>query len=164
MRELTGKMVHFNIQGMDEPLIGMLVSEAKDMVYIRVERETITNKGGAETYHKEGPVIYRQPKGKIINWFPLEDEPKDFQPFHVLFCENRGINCDGVQYVKQGEGFSQADINDFMEPCPLRCDDCRYGTKGELRGVDSEFLNRMIGGTMFGDYPRGEKIGRDQET
>ena len=161
MRELTGKLVHFNIQGMNEPLIGMLVSEAKDLVYVRVEKEVRTKEGGSETTHKEEAVIIRQPKGKIINWYPLDDEPKDFQPFHVLFCENRGINCEGVQYVKKGEGFSMSDINAFMDPCPLRCEECQYGTKGELRGVDSEFLNRMLGGTMFGDYPKGDKVGRD---
>ena len=68
--------------------------------------------------------------------------------------------CPGVQYVKEGSGFSHTDIEVFVGPCPCRAEDCIMGTKGELRSVSGKFLRGMIAGTMFGEYPKKGEMKR----
>jgi hypothetical protein len=71
----------------------------------------------------------------------------------VLACENPSIRCSGVQYIKEGEGFTKVDFEAFMKPCKKRCETCRYGSKGDLRTMDVKVLVRMLSGTVYGDYP-----------
>lgn len=100
--------------------------------------------------------ITRVRQDAIKGYLPVDFEPFDYIPFHVLFCENKKSGCPGVQYVKEGEGFTHGDLEVFTSPCTERCEDCTMGTKGELRSVRGEFLRQMLAGTMFGDYPTKE--------
>jgi len=114
-------------------------------------------------------LISRIMKHDIGGFMPIDFEPKPYIPFHVLFCKNARTCCPGVQYVKEGEGFSRNDIDMFVNPCPCRSDDCSVGTKGELRSVSGSVLQEMLSGTMFGEYPENpadtkpeeEKDGKD---
>jgi len=108
---------------------------------------------------KEG-IIVRIYKTDIGGYCSSDFEPLDVRSFLVLYCSNIKNGCPGVQYIKEGKGFSQSDLEIFTSPCKSRCRDCIMGSKGELRGLSGEFLSRMISGTRFGEYPM-EKTGED---
>jgi hypothetical protein len=121
---------------------GLLVDDRPSMVLVKGNDGKITR------------II----KTDIGGFVPVDFEPFEYVPFHVLFCENKRMPCSGVQYVKEGEGFTRNDVEVFVGPCPCRSEDCVMGTKGELRSVSGKFLRSMIGveGTMFGEYPKKE--------
>lgn len=120
---------------------GVMVDDRPTMILVRGNDNKITR------------II----KADIGSFVPIDFEPFNYLPFLVLFCENKKARCPGIQCIKDGEGFSQSDINAFMSPCPCKSEDCTMGTKGELRTVDSEFLRNMLAGTLFGEYPKKEK-------
>ena len=137
MREFIGHRVKFAVEqmGMVE---GTVVDEKPSMLLVQGSDGKIT----------------RVVKAHICGFLPLDFEPFEYVPFHVLFCENRKMSCPGVQYVKEGEGFSRQDIEVFAGPCPCRNEGCTVGTKGELRSVSGKFMHQMLHGTMFGEYPK----------
>ena len=121
---------------------GLMVNELKDRIFIQGDDKRITR-------------IFKSDIGAYV---PLDYEPFDYVPFHVLFCQNKRMECPGVQYISAGEGFTHKDIELFVSPCPCRAEDCKMGTKGELRSVSGKFLKAMLAGTMFGNYPeKGRK-------
>jgi hypothetical protein len=122
---------------------GLLVDDRSSMILVKGSDRKIT----------------RIMKSDIGSFMPMDFEPFEYVPFHVLFCENKRMPCPGVQYIKEGDGFSKSDVEDFVGPCPCRSEECVMGTKGELRSVSGKFLKGMLAGTMFGEYPKKE--GRD---
>ena len=117
---------------------GTMVDDRQSMVLVQGKDKKITR-------------ILKQDIGAFL---PTDFEPFEYVPFHVLYCENERLKCPGVQYVKEGEGFSRSDVEVFVGPCPSRCEDCKMGTKGELRSVSGKFLRQMLAGTTFGEYPK----------
>jgi len=136
VREYIGHRLKCIVQGFPAPFTGLLVKEDANFLYLKGEKE-----------------VWRIPKGKLCGFTPIDAEPLDYVPFHVLYCENKTTNCQGVQYVKEGTGFAQKDVNVFMEPCPCKCETCRQGTRGELKTVSGKVLKKMFSGMLFGDYP-----------
>ena len=100
--------------------------------------------------------VTRIPKSQIAMFVP-EKEPDGSSSIYVLFCDNREIGCPGVQYIVAGEGFKQSDFH-FMKACPCVQDNCRQGSKGELRCVDPALLVRMLDGTLYGDFPEKKEV------
>lgn len=139
MREFIGHSVKVAVEQLGV-VEGTLVDDRQSMILVK---------------GKDGKIT-RIIKAKICGFLPTDFEPFEYVAFHVLFCENKRMPCPGVQYVKEGEGFSRSDVEFFVGPCPCRCEDCTTGTKGELRSVSGKFLKGMIGGTMFGEYPKKE--------
>jgi len=144
MRQYVGHKMKFVVEGFPVPVTGTMINEDGTFVYLKGEQE-----------------VTRIVKGKICAFAPMDFEPLDYLPFHILYCENEGIGCSGVQFVKEGSGFSQKDLDEFMEPCPCKSADCKRGTRGELRSVSGAFLKKMLNRMMFGEYPekKGEKSG-----
>jgi len=140
MREFIGHTVKVAVEvlGIIE---GTLIDERPTMILVKGKDQKIT----------------RIVKTKICGFSPTDFEPFEFTSFMVLYCDNKRWGCPGVQYVKAGDGFSRADVEVLMGPCPMRCEDCAMGSKGELRSVSSKFLSNMLAGTMFGDYPKKEE-------
>jgi hypothetical protein len=136
MREFIGHKVKVAVEviGVVE---GTLVDDRPSMILI---------KGGDEK-------ITRVLKAKICSFMPIDFEPFKYIPFLVLFCDNKKTSCPGVQYIKEGDGFTKNDVETFVGPCPCRNEDCVMGSKGELRSVSGEFLKTVVSGTMFGEYP-----------
>lgn len=142
MRNMIGRKVDIYVQ--DEGQVeGEMVGDEKSFILIRLEDDRIK----------------RVVKSKICSFIP-EGEDIDYVPFHVLFCENKLTGCTGVQFIQEGEGVARADFEKFMGKCPCR-DDCGFGTKGELRSVNGEYLKDMFANTMFGSYP--EKKEKEEE-
>jgi len=139
MREFIGHSVKVATRAMGV-VEGTLVDDRQSMILVQGKDKTITR-------------ILKQDIGAFL---PTDFEPYEYVPFHVLYCENERMKCPGVQYIKEGEGFSRGDVEVFVGPCPGRCEDCKMGTKGELRSVSGKFLRQMIAGTMFGEYPKKE--------
>ena len=141
MREFIGHSIKVAVEslGMIE---GTLIDDRPTMILVQGKDKKITR------------II----KAKICAFLPNDFEPVEFTPFHVLYCENKRTSCPGIQYIKEGEGFSRQDIELFAGPCTCRCDDCTMGTKGELRSVSSKFLKGMISGTVFGEYPTKKEV------
>lgn len=136
MKEFIGKKVEFIMEGMP-PFSATVVGDNKSMVMVRGESDKFSR---------------RIVKSKIISFMPLEKVDADVNLL-VLACENPTIGCVGVQFVKEGEGFSQNDFKKFMAPCPAVCKTCRKGSLGELKSLHGQQLGEMFRGTMFGDYP-----------
>lgn len=143
LRELVGCEVMFYCMGIS-PFKATVLRDTPDLLLVR---------GG------NNATVTRLVKNKIVVFKPVGEEPHEYVPFHLLFCENREIDCDGVQYVSEGAGFTRSDFDVFMGPCPMRCDGCRSGTRGELRSVDPAYLRQALTGTLFGDYPEGGSDG-----
>lgn len=139
VREFIGHKIKVATRSMGA-VEGLLVDDRKDMILLK------GNDG----------KIFRIIKTDIGCFVPMDFEPFEFVPFHVLFCRNKRMPCPGVQYVKEGQGFTRKDLDEFVGPCPCREDDCEMGTKGELRTVSGDFLREMLGGTLFGTYPQKE--------
>ena len=142
MRQYVGHKMRFVVEGFPSPVTGILVNEDPQLVYLKSETKN---------------EIWNLPKGKICGFSCLDGEPEDYAPLLVLACDCKNIECPGVQYIKAGPGFSQKDLDTFTAQCPRKSDECRMGSKGELRGVDSKFLSRMFAGMLFGDYPEKKK-------
>ena len=145
MRNMLGKEIDVYVQD-EGQVIGKLVSDERSFVLLKLEDGRIK----------------RVVKQKICSFMPTGDEPEEvgYVPFHVLYCENPTTKCPGVQFVQEGEGVSKTDFEKFMGGCPCR-DDCRFGTKGELRSVDGAYLKDMFGNTMFGVYPEKKEEEQD---
>ena len=141
MKKYIGKMVEFVVDGFPMPFRAKVVGDLKDRVLVLGEKDKFPRH-----------IV----KSKVCSFMPLEAVPDDSVNLLVLYCENSSIKCDGVQCVKEGEGFNQSDFAMFMSPCPARRGTCHCGSKGELRGVDGKLLTKMFAGTMFGDYPEKE--------
>ena len=137
MREFIGHTVKVATRSLGI-IEGTLVDDRKEMILVKGKDQTITR-------------IIKQDIGAFL---PTDFEPYEFVPFLVLFCENKKMPCPGVQFIKEGEGFTANDLESFVAPCPARCEDCIMGSKGELRSVSGKFLRNVIGSTMFGEYPK----------
>jgi len=143
MRQYVGHKMIFLVEGFGgKPVSGVMVNEDANTVYIKSEAKE---------------QIWRIPKNKICGFTVTDKEPDEFQPILVLACDCKNIGCPGVQYVKPGPGFSQKDLETFTAQCPCKNLDCRVGSKGEIRGISTEFLRQMLGGMLFGDYPKPKK-------
>lgn len=149
MRPYIGHEIKFVIEGFR--LGGILTSEDSVFLYIK---------------NKKNGEIWRVPKGKLVGFTPMDFEPNEYVPFHVLYCENESMSCDGVRFIKEGSGFKTADFDVFMGGCPCKSETCKMGTKGELRTVSGDVLKKMFVGILFGDYPEKEEkhAGRGQST
>jgi len=138
MRGMIGKriIVHVSDEG---DVKGKLVFEDKAFIYLKMEDDRVK----------------RIVKNKICSFIfqdKDDDDMEEFVPFHLMYCENKLIKCEGVQFVQEGPGVKRGDFEKFMGGCPCR-DDCSFGTKGELRSVSGEYLNKVFGNTMFGCWP-----------
>jgi hypothetical protein len=136
MREYIGHKIKCIVEGFPGPMTGILVREDPNFMYVKGEKDT-----------------WRIPKGKVCGFTPVDFEPLDYIPFHVLYCDNEKKDCLGVQYIVEGAGFSQKSLSLMMEPCPCKDETCRRGTKGELRTVSGAFLKKVLSGMLFGNYP-----------
>jgi hypothetical protein len=141
MREYIGQKITIVVDGFPQPVTGIMVNE--DVSHIHIKSETKGN-------------IWHIPKQKLSG-FTSDIEPAPYIPFLILFCDNENEGCLGVQYVKEGSGFSQKDFDTFTGGCPCKGEGCRMGSKGELRSVSGEFLRKIFAGMLFGDYPEKKK-------
>jgi len=141
MRKFIGHKVKIAVQelGMVQ---GTVINETKDRIMVKGEDDKVTR------------VI----KSKVCAFTPLDFEPEDYVPFHVLYCQNRAKKCPGVRFVQEGEGFRPKDVEVFMGPCPCRDDSCSYGSKGEIHSVAGGFLREMFADTIYGDYPKNKEV------
>jgi hypothetical protein len=142
----------FVVEGFPAPVAGIMTNEDTTFVYLKGEKDT-----------------WRLPKGKICGFAPMDFEPLDYLPFHILYCENKNMDCPGVQFIKEGAGFSQKDLEIFMGPCSCKTNECLRGSRGEVRSVSGAFLKKMLNGMLFGEYPekKGARNGNkrtDKET
>ena len=151
MKEFIGKRVKFGLEGMP-PFTAIVVGDQRDVILVRCLKKT-------EESVEPVPVggVIRLVKTKVTMFEPMDGEPVEVTPLHVLYCENSQAGCDGVQFIHAGEGFTRKDVEAFMAPCPCMVPECRRGSKGELRCVESAFLAEMLKGTLYGDYPKAEK-------
>ena len=140
MRKFIGHVVKFAVEEMGV-VQGTVINDAKDRICVKGEDGKVTR------------VI----KSHICAFTPLDFEPEDYIPFHVLHCANKKTGCLGVRFVQEGDGFRQSDFETFMGPCPCRDDSCSHGTKGELHSVSGSFLREMFADTIYGDYPKKKK-------
>jgi len=136
MRQFIGHKLKVAVQeiGMIQ---GTLVNDQKDRIFLKGEDGKITR------------VI----KSKICGFTPLDFEPHDYIPFHVLYCENKQTGCPGVKLIQEGDGVKRSDFPAFMEPCPCYCETCTYGTKGEIHTISGALLRELLANTMYGEYP-----------
>jgi hypothetical protein len=134
MKDLVGIRVKFLVDG--AKVEGVVVQDRPDRVLVKTD---------------DGKIP-RLIKSKVSLFVP-ETEPEEFIPLQLLYCQNAETKCPGVQYVAEGEKLTNAAFVVFMEPCPMRTDTCRCGSKGDLRTVSSATLKRVMGGMLFGDYP-----------
>ena len=148
MREFIGHTLKVLADNFPGPVEGVMVDDKPNMVLLK---------------GKDGKIV-RVVKSHISGFTPMDHEPVDFAPFQVMFCENKGQGCPGIQYVKEGTGVSKSECEKMMAPCPCRSDSCRFGTKGEIRGLPGEFLRKMIGGTMYGEYPEKKEAGHGDDS
>ena len=139
MKKYIGIEVKFIVNNLGA-VNGVVVGDARDRVLVR---------------GSDGEVV-RLIKQHIIAFTP-NTEPKSSLPLNMLFCENVHTKCPGVQFVHQGNGFTQSDCDGFMDACPCKADTCRRGTKGELGCVDPALLADILTGTLYGEFPK-EKI------
>jgi RNase P/RNase MRP subunit p29 len=101
MKELVGLEIKVVVDGVGQ-VAGTLVADQRDIILVK---------------GKDGKVA-RIPKSHIAMFVP-EKEPKGASiGLHVLYCENIQMPCQGVQYIKAGEGFTRTDFDKFMGACP----------------------------------------------
>jgi len=136
MKEFIGKEVIFRLDGLAESVKGTVVADKKDRVLVR---------------GSDGKVA-RIPKSKIVIFTPVSED--EYIPIHVMACENKDIRCLGVRCMKVGNTPMETDYEAFMKPCPMRQESCRKGNLGDLRGQSSAKLADMMGGTIYGEYPK----------
>lgn len=137
MRKFIGHVLKVLANNFPGPVEGVMVEDLPNMVLLK---------------GKDGRVT-RVVKSHISGFTPMDFEPTDYVPLHVLYCENTADGCPGVKYVHAGEGVAMKDHEDYMGTCPCRSKRCRFGTKGELRSVSGSCLKDMLAGTMYGEYP-----------
>lgn len=140
MREFMGHKVRFVVHQLGV-VEGTVVDDAKDRILVKGEDDKITR------------VI----KSHICAFTPLDFEPVDYVPFHILRCWNKNTNCPGVRFILEGDRFKATDFETFMSPCPCRSDSCAHGTKGELHSISGSFLRETFADTIYGDYPKKKK-------
>jgi len=146
MRKFIGHQLQFIVDGqkVQGEFIGEGTGDEKGLLLVR---------------DKEGS-IWRIPKGKVgpFRYAEAKDETADYVPFLVLRCFNPSTKCPGVQFIREGPGFRQADFGLFMDECPCKEESCKVGSAGELRSVKGSLLRTMLADTRFGEYP--EKKGK----
>jgi hypothetical protein len=141
MRQFIGHTLKVLADNFPSPVEGIMVEDRTDRILLK---------------GKDGKVT-RIIKSHISGFTPMDFEPFEFVPFHVMFCANEKIGCPGVQFIKEGPGVAASEYEQFMGPCPCHSDTCKFGMKGELRTVNGEVLRQMLAGTMYGDYPEKEE-------
>jgi hypothetical protein len=148
MKDLIGIKVQALADGVK--VEGIVVQDKLDRVFIKIANGKIAR------------VIKSH-----ITLFTPETEPEAFVPFQLLACHNPDIGCPGVRYVVEGEKLTRQMFSVFMDPCPLKQESCRCGTKGDLRTLSSATMKQTMCGVMFGDYPqqeqKNERTGRKDE-
>jgi len=92
-------------------------------------------------------------KNKIA--FYCDKGDKGFPVLNMLACQNEGIKCSGVKFLKRGD-VKDLDYEIFMKHCPVRNKDCKYGNLGDMLKVKPEIILEALNGTIFGDYPGDE--------
>lgn len=140
MKEFIGHRLKLLVDNFPGPIDGVLVGDHPQMMMIK----------GSDG------KIFRVVKSRVSGFVPVDGEVVDYRPFQVLFCDNEKTKCPGVQFIQEGEGVARKDFDKFMSPCPCKVDTCKFGTKGELRSVSSKFLQEMLVGAVFGEYPAKE--------
>ena len=140
MREFIGHEVEFYVEGQGI-VKGTVINDAKDRIFVK---------------RADGKVS-RVIKLHICSFTPLDCEPEEYIPFHILHCWNKNTGCPGVRFVLEGEGFRAKDFEVFMEPCPCHDESCSYGTKGEIHSVPGTFLRETFADTIYGEYPKKKK-------
>jgi hypothetical protein len=139
MREFIGHKMILTVEEKGD-VEGIMVSENKSFLFVK----------------QDDGRIHRYAKGKVCGFVPMDFEPFEYVPFHLLRCKNKTTGCPGVQMIQEGIGVKTGDFEVFMGACECREDTCDYGTKGELRTVDGKFLKTVFGDVLFGDYPTKE--------
>lgn len=137
MKEFVGHKLKLMVDNFPGPVEGVMVADSPQMLIVR---------------GSDGKLV-RIIKSRVSGFVPMDSEPVDFVPFHVMFCENEATRCPGVQFIQDGEGVSRKDFDKFMSPCPCKAESCKFGTKGEMRSVTGTYLKKMIAGALFGEYP-----------
>ena len=92
-------------------------------------------------------------KSKISMFFSLDDNI--FLPLFVLGCDNAGLKCKGVKYIKHGKPTDDG-YDMFMNACPMRNDNCKRGVFGNVFEIKEDVLVDMLSNTIYGDYPDDE--------
>jgi hypothetical protein len=143
MREFIGHIIKVIANGFPSPIEGVMVEDRPNMILLK---------------GKDGKIT-RIVKSHIAGFQPVDFEPFEYVPFHVMYCSNEKEGCPGIQYIKEGAGVSLSEFETVLAPCPNRNKTCKLGTMGELRSVSGKFLRKMLAGTMYGDYPakKGDK-------
>lgn len=142
MRQYVGKRMKFVVKGFPGPVTGLMVNEDAQSIYLKSETTE---------------DVWHLTKTDICGFVSLDGEPEEYIPLMVLACDCKNIGCAGVQYIKEGPGFTQSDLEVFTSGCPCKTSECRIGSKGELRGVSSKLLKKMLVGMLFSDYPEKKK-------
>ena len=143
MREYIGHVLKVLADNFPGPVEGVMVDDKPNMILLK---------------GKDGKIT-RVVKSHISGFTPMDFEPKDYVPLQILYCENTGIKCPGVSFIKDSAGVTASDCEPFMSGCPCRSDKCKHGTRGELRSVEGKKLSAMLSGTMYGDYPVAQSRG-----
>jgi len=139
MREFIGHKMTLTVEEKGD-VEGIMVSENKTFLFLK----------------EQDGRIHRYTKGKVVGFVPMDFEPFEYVPFHLLQCKNKATGCPGVQLIQEGAGVKPSDFEVFMGPCECRDEACDYGTKGELRTVDGKLLRTVFKDLLFGDYPTKE--------
>jgi hypothetical protein len=142
---MVGRRVEMLVSGFPGPFTAKVVRDCRDRVFVKGEGDD---------------RIRRIIKNHIISFVPIDGEPEgDDESLLVLACQNHGIGCDGVKFVKRGPGFAMSDMELFMGGCPMRCETCRCGSLGDLKSISNDRLTTMLGGLLLGEYPKEEGNG-----
>jgi hypothetical protein len=144
MKDLIGTKVQFLVEG-GVKVEGVVVADRPDRVMVKTSDKKIVR------------II----KSRVSLFIP-EKEPEEFIILQLLYCHNSETKCPGVQYVVEGEKLTRPMFAAFMEPCPMKQDSCRCGTKGDLRTISSATLKQTMCGMLFGDYPEAAKEKRSE--
>ena len=142
MRQFIGHTLKVLADNFPTPVEGIMVEDRTDRISLK---------------GKDGKIT-RVVKSHISGFTPMDFEPFEFVPFHVMYCENERMKCPGVQFIKEGAGVAQSEYDQFMGPCPCRNEACKFGTRGEIRSVNGEILRQMLAGTMYGEYPEAKAV------
>ena len=107
---------------------------------------------------KQEDMIVELPKGRITSIIYPEKvvkvpDSKETPKLTVLACENIRIKCNGVRFVKSGEGSSRNDFESFMSGCPKCRNTCKRKSLGDLSVIIRANKAGFLDGMMFGDYP-----------
>ena len=142
MKKFIGKKVEFVVEGFPSPFMAKVVGDSRDMVLVKGDKDD----------HVRHLI-----KSKICSFMSLEDVPEEDVSVLVLYCENPSTGCCGVNYIKEGPGFSRSDFDMFMKPCESRRGTCRTGSRGDLKLIEGKVLKDIFSGNLLGDYPESKK-------